>query len=67
MLIVEILNEKFNWQIKDDEMTGLVNEDCFSIIEDLCDEIEYLKEQNKIIENDYPNEEEDREREVLGI
>lgn len=63
----EILNEKFNWQIKDDEMTGLVNEDAFSIIEDLCDEIEYLKKQNKIIENDYPNEERDRERAVLGM
>ena len=61
----EILNENFNWQIKDDEMTGFVNEDCFSIIEELCDEIEHLKEEP--IENDYPNEERDREREVLGI
>ena len=39
----EILKEKFNWQIKDDEMTGFVNEDAFSIIEDLCNEIERLK------------------------
>lgn len=61
----EILKDNFNWQIKDDEMTGFVNEDMFSIIEELCDEIERLKEEP--IENDYPNEEEDRERRVLGI
>ena len=41
-------------------------EELLSIIEDLCDEIERLQEPIEII-NDYPNEERDREREVLGI
>ena len=41
----DMLGQQFNWQTKDDEMTGLVNEDVFSIIDDLCTEIDMLKEQ----------------------
>lgn len=41
----DMLDTTFDWQIKDDEMTGLVNEDAFSIIDDLCTEIDMLKEQ----------------------
>ena len=63
----EILNEKFNWQIKDDEMTGYVNEDVFSIIEELCDEIDYIKEQNEVIEEEDPRIDEYIERKKLGI
>lgn len=45
----EILNENFSWQLKDDEMTGFVNEDAFSIIDKLCNEIARLKgEENEI-------------------
>lgn len=41
----EILDVAFNWQVKDDEMTGFVNEDAFSIIDDLCSVIDTLQEQ----------------------
>ncbi len=41
----DILGHQFDWQIKDDEMTGYVNEDVFSIIDDLCTETDMLKEQ----------------------
>ena len=41
----EILDVAFNWQVKDDEMTGFVNEDEFSIIDDLCSMIDTLQEQ----------------------
>ena len=41
----DILGEQFNWQTRDDEMTGFVHEDYFSIIDDLCTEIDMLKEQ----------------------
>ena len=64
------LNTIFDWQIKDDDMTGIVNEDAFVIIDNLCSEIDRLQEKlEEKIEyvNDYPNEEEDRERKVLGI
>jgi len=51
-------------------LKGLV-EDQNTIIEEQDDEIEYLKERIEELEwripNDYPNEERDREREVLGI
>ena len=36
----ELLTTSFNWQIKDDEMTGFVNEDAFEIIDNLCSEID---------------------------
>lgn len=39
----ELLNADFNWNIKDDEMTGFVNEDEFEIIDKLCDEIIKLR------------------------
>lgn len=51
-------------------LKGLV-EDQNQIIEEQDDEIEYLKDRIEDLEwripNDYPNEERDREHEVLGI
>lgn len=51
----ELLTTSFNWQIKDDEMTGFVNEDAFEIIDNLCSEIdrlqEILEEQKEYYEN----------------
>lgn len=51
-------------------LKGLV-EDQNTIIEEQDDEIEYLKQQIDDLEwripNDYPNEERDREHQVLGI
>ena len=41
----DMLDTTFDWQTKDDEMTGLVNEDVFSIIDDLCTEIDRLQEE----------------------
>ena len=41
----DILATSFDWQIKDDEMTGLVREDEFEIIDNLCSEIDRLKEE----------------------
>lgn len=41
----DILNTSFDWQIKDDEMTGLVKEDAFEIIDNLCSEIDRLQEE----------------------
>ncbi len=41
-------------------------EELLSIIENLCDEIERLQQPTETV-NDYPNEEREREREVLGI
>ena len=40
-------------------------DDLIGVIEDLDSELEYLKEEKE--ENDYPNEERDREIEILGI
>ena len=54
-------------------LAHLPNKDLISIddligaIEDMDGEIEKLKEQLKDKTNDYPNEERDREREILGI
>jgi len=42
----DILKRDFDWQIKDDEMTGWVNEDEIEIISDLCDEIIRLRGEN---------------------
>ena len=39
----EILNVEFNWNVKDDEMTGFLNEDEYEIIDKLCDEIIRLR------------------------
>lgn len=51
-------------------LKGLVN-DQNTIIEEQDDEIEYLKQQINDLEwripNDYPNEEKDREHQVLGL
>lgn len=41
----DILATSFDWQIKDDEMTGLVKEDAFEIIDNLCSEIDRLQEE----------------------
>ena len=40
-----ILDTEFRWNIKDDEMTGWCDEDEYEIIDNLCSEIDYLKEQ----------------------
>lgn len=40
-------------------------DDLIGVIEDLDSELEYLKEEKE--ENDYPNEERDREAEILGL
>lgn len=39
----ELLHIEFNWNIKDDEMTGFINEDVFELIDKLCDEILKLR------------------------
>lgn len=39
----DILQRPFNWNVKDDEMTGWCNEDEIAIIDDLCDIIDKLK------------------------
>ena len=50
-----------------ENIDGYIEEnELLNIIDDLCDEIDRLQEQEEVI-NDYPNEERDREREVLGI
>lgn len=41
----DMLDTTFDWQIKDDEMTGLVKEDAFEIIDNLCSEIDRLQEE----------------------
>ena len=40
----DMLDTTFRWNTKDDEMTGFVNEDEFEIIDELCSEIDRLKE-----------------------
>ncbi len=64
-----VLKQVYPCNINDDTFQGYIDDEVvLTIIEDLCDEIEILreklKEQN---ENDYPEEERDREKEVLGI
>lgn len=50
-----------------ENIDGYIDEEqLLSIIEDLCNEIERLQQPTEII-NDYPNEERDREIEVLRI
>lgn len=41
----KILHEQFHWNIKDDDFKGFVNEDEYEIIDNLCDEIERLRDE----------------------
>ena len=52
----DMLNTTFNWNIKDDEMTGFVNEDAFAIIDNLCTEIDYLREKVEDMEEKHQEE-----------
>lgn len=62
----DLLNKIYDMNIQDDTFEGNIEEEeILTIIEDLCDEIEMLRKKKE--ENDYPEEERDREREVLGI
>ena len=62
----DILKKTYYMNIQDDTFQGWIDdEQILTMIEDLCDEIEYSKKE--IQENDYPEEEADRERQVLGI
>lgn len=64
----ELLRTHYNgWNIDDDTFKGTLEEESIlTMIEDLCDEIEHLQEDNNY-GVDYPEEERDREREVLGL
>lgn len=55
----DMLDTTFNWNIKDDEMTGWIDEDELVIIDDLCSIIDILKE--KIEDMEERHEEEIRE------
>lgn len=52
----DMLDTTFNWNIKDDEMTGFVNEDGFEIIDELCSEIDRLKEELEEQKEYYENQ-----------
>lgn len=52
----DMLDTTFNWNIKDDEMTGFVNEDEFEIIDELCSEIDRLKEELEEQKEYYENQ-----------
>lgn len=41
----DMLDTTFDWQTSDDEMKGVVNEDYYEIIDNLCSEIDRLEEQ----------------------
>lgn len=61
-----LMNKVYDCNINDDTFEGYIDEEIvLTIIEDLCDEIEMLRKKKE--ENDYPDEERDREKEVLGI
>ena len=62
-----ILNKIYDgWNIDDDTFKGTLEEESIlTMIEDLCDEIEILRKK-KEEENDYPDEERDREKQ-MGI
>lgn len=63
----DLLDTDYGMNIRDDDFKGFIDSDnVYSMIENLCDKIEKLKKE-KNIENDYPNEERDREREILGL
>jgi len=40
----DMLDTTFNWNIKDDEMTGYLDENELAIIDDLCSKIDILQE-----------------------
>lgn len=68
----DILDTTFNWNVKDDEMTGIVNEDEYAIIDDLCTEIDLLKEKIEDMEEKHQEELRDFYKpktpyEILGI
>ena len=67
----DILKEYANKQDELIEVLKNLVEDQNQIIEEQDDEIEYLKNRIEDLEwripNDYPNEERDREHEVLGL
>ena len=61
-----LMKKVYDCNINDDTFEGYIDEEIvLTIIEDLCDEIEMLRKKKE--ENDYPEEERDREKEVLGI
>ena len=61
-----LMKKVYDCNINDDTFEGYIDEEIvLTIIEDLCDEIEMLRKNKE--ENDYPDEERDREREVLGL
>lgn len=61
-----LMKKVYDCNINDDTFEGYIDEEIvLTIIEDLCDEIEMLRKKKE--ENDYPDEERDREKEVLGI
>ena len=64
---VYILKKELNsWIAKYFNKDLISIDDLICCIEDLDEDIERLKEQLEDKENDYPNEERDREIEVLG-
>ena len=52
----DMLDTTFNWQIDDDEMKGLIKEDEFEIIDELCTEIDRLKEELEEQKEYYENQ-----------
>lgn len=64
---VYILKDELNSWISKYFNKDLISiDDLISCIEDLDEEVDRLKEQIEDKENDYPNEERDREIEILG-
>ena len=52
----DMLDTTFDWNIKDDEMTGFANEDELEIIDELCSEIDRLKEELEDIQEEHRQE-----------
>lgn len=52
----DILNTTFSWNVRDDEMTGIVREDPFDIIDNLCSEVDRLQEQLEEQKEYYENQ-----------
>lgn len=52
----DILDTTFDWNTRDDEMTGIVREDAFYIIDNLCSEIDRLQEQLEEQKEYYENQ-----------
>lgn len=64
---VYILKDELNSWISKYFNKDLISiDDLISCIEDLDEEVDELREQLEDKENDYPNEERDREIEILG-